>query len=845
VDLLTDAIRAVAAFFGIKIQEVDWGGSSGLGGLGDSADSATGSLDDTAGAVDGVTDSLKDLKKATVGIDELNVISPPTSGAGSDGAGGGTGGAGSGFGDLDIDSLWDESIFDSIQSQVDDIKAKIQEWLPVIGTVGAALAGLGIATLLKNLGDALAMMNTLQKVCASLAILTIEAAIVFTLADNYLESGNLLNILGEALVTAAAGYLMFRAWGAGGATLALAVSIIAQLVAIEMNLADGTVSLSSPELWIQALSTAVMGAFGGAIIASKTGFFAKEGFVIGLAASISLTMSAIRMGAIESGEIDSGSFEAWIMEAISVASAGLTGYTIGKAVFGVSGAKAGLLIGVTAGLVINLVEVIGVKGEDFGNNFSDWLNVLLTGGMTALTGAKLWSILGPTIKSALGGLVTKVGAWLTGGGAATLFAQIESVLAAIPVWGWIAAAVVALIAGAIALATVDYDFTEIGEKLGTALGWVFKYMTPIGWTITFALWVIDAFKGAIEYIKTHSWSEFWDDVWGSIVTGFSNIGKWWNKFVEAGSNIIDGIVDGITSGWDNLCNNLGEFFTGFWEGFCSVFGIASPAKSMIPIGEYIVEGILKGMSPTAIKDRLSQMWSTATKWFGVDKTLSVGISLVKSGWSTVKGWIGSIPKLSQSIGLAKSGWSTIKGWIGSIPKISQGIGLAKSGWSTVKKWIGNMPTLSAGIKLVKSGWTSISKWLGNLSYKLSFKLPKIGVKWSSKEVLGFKISYPSSFYTYAKGGFPDIGEMFIAREAGPEMVGRIGSKTTVANNEQIVEAVSEGVYAAVVAAMRASGGSNGEQAVNVYLDGRQITSVVEKRQSERGASIMGKQVYGY
>ena len=30
---------------------------------------------------------------------------------------------------------------------------------------------------------------------------------------------------------------------------------------------------------------------------------------------------------------------------------------------------------------------------------------------------------------------------------------------------------------------------------------------------------------------------------------------------------------------------------------------------------------------------------------------------------------------------------------------------------------------------------------------------------------------------YAAGGFPDVGEMFIAREAGPEMVGRIGNKT--------------------------------------------------------------------
>jgi hypothetical protein len=85
--------------------------------------------------------------------------------------------------------------------------------------------------------------------------------------------------------------------------------------------------------------------------------------------------------------------------------------------------------------------------------------------------------------------------------------------------------------------------------------------------------------------------------------------------------------------------------------------------------------------------------------------------------------------------------------------------------------------------------------------------------------------------------------MFIAREAGPEMVGKIGNKNAVVNNQQIVEAVSEGVYSAVLAAMRQSEGNG--QAVNVYLDSRQITSSVEKRQRERGATIMRNGVYAY
>ena len=43
---------------------------------------------------------------------------------------------------------------------------------------------------------------------------------------------------------------------------------------------------------------------------------------------------------------------------------------------------------------------------------------------------------------------------------------------------------------------------------------------------------------------------------------------------------------------------------------------------------------------------------------------------------------------------------------------------------------------------------------------------------------------------YASGGFPDTGELFVAREAGPELVGTIGGKTAVANNDDIVAGIA-------------------------------------------------------
>jgi hypothetical protein len=53
--------------------------------------------------------------------------------------------------------------------------------------------------------------------------------------------------------------------------------------------------------------------------------------------------------------------------------------------------------------------------------------------------------------------------------------------------------------------------------------------------------------------------------------------------------------------------------------------------------------------------------------------------------------------------------------------------------------------------------------------------------------------------TYANGGFPSYGELFVAREKGPELVGRIGNSTAVMNNDQILDqmtiAVARGMAA--------------------------------------------------
>ena len=79
------------------------------------------------------------------------------------------------------------------------------------------------------------------------------------------------------------------------------------------------------------------------------------------------------------------------------------------------------------------------------------------------------------------------------------------------------------------------------------------------------------------------------------------------------------------------------------------------------------------------------------------------------------------------------------------------------------------------------------------------------------------------FNAYAEGGFPETGQLFLAREAGPELVGSIGNKAAVANNDQIVEGIAQAAYQGVSQAMKENKG-NERQPVNVYIGNKKVYS---------------------
>lgn len=125
-------------------------------------------------------------------------------------------------------------------------------------------------------------------------------------------------------------------------------------------------------------------------------------------------------------------------------------------------------------------------------------------------------------------------------------------------------------------------------------------------------------------------------------------------------------------------------------------------------------------------------------------------------------------------------------------------------WSLPKL---KMPHLSWSTEPA-SGW--IKETLSILNLPTS--LPKLKVSW------------------YAEGGFPDVGQLFFANESGPELVGNIGNRTAVANQQQITEGIAEATYNAFTRAL-----SENRSDENPYfildIDGERVYSGQARRRN--------------
>ena len=125
------AINWLGAFFGIFSDS-----KASVSKTNDNINKATNSMKNYGSAIGGAAAAAKELKKQTMGFDELNVIQSPTSTGG--GGGGGGGGSVPALDNMDMSNMELPSL-DDFNTNIDKARKSLQALLVLIGSIGAAM----------------------------------------------------------------------------------------------------------------------------------------------------------------------------------------------------------------------------------------------------------------------------------------------------------------------------------------------------------------------------------------------------------------------------------------------------------------------------------------------------------------------------------------------------------------------------------------------------------------------------------------------------------------------------------------------------------------------------------
>lgn len=173
---------------------------------------------------------------------------------------------------------------------------------------------------------------------------------------------------------------------------------------------------------------------------------------------------------------------------------------------------------------------------------------------------------------------------------------------------------------------------------------------------------------------------------------------------------------------------------------------------------------------------------------GIGKIVSDGFDFIKTKAGDVANWF------KEKLNIGSSGSSAGGGSLGALGSTAASGGALSH--------LGAYGGIGAGVGLGLSGgiqwWKDMIGTWGDSDKSSGTKvLESIKHTLWDLSPIGALVNLGKKIFGFASGGFPDAGQLFIAREAGAEMVGSLGGHTAVANNDQIVEGIREGVEAAM------------------------------------------------
>lgn len=892
VELIGEAIAALAQLFGIDLKPVDFGVSSGASAAGDMADN----LGDAAGAA-------KKLKQYTAGFDELNVFDP------NQGAGGaGAGVSGGGYeGEFDIGKLWDESIFENINSQVDELKENLKGVLSTVTSIAAGILAwkvakdflaalkllkelnsknfafkldfkvLGLSMFLADLkeferylkdfldngptfqnvagmissfagmvGDALIMLGGL-KVGGALKVIQGIGEIVIGISDiaeNGVNAENALTVI-RGLTNIAIGIGVFTgniklaAWSVaiqgfttiireiatnwdaikqgdwsgvdkvaliiGGLEilggLVVALDVFSKLKGIS-NLGNATTAMNTLSNATGTIDTTVS-----TQLSPKLKSLAKNlglGVVViaEVAAAAIIFTGAIAIMGFELEKVG----EAWepvlengetVVSGIALGTALLAGVGLAAYALGTGGKTIALNIGigtaillelgVAAGLFIIEVWAIGKGLDEIGQAWQP----VLDNGETIAAGIGL----GTALLVGIGVVTAALGA-----------ATVASV-GLLPIAVGLGTAILVELAAAFVLFTESLVAVadELNFNLAPSLRSLNGTLPQLTEDMSDFVDFMSAFAGEIGSYTDSMGGITWD----SIVSGFQKLfaGNPIGDFADD----VNAIYTDTKSLNDELRLANPELQTAVtlltqYAALMEQLGILTQENGTANLatgiftnlqvcGEQLVTGFSTGMTNKMplIQANVEQMKTTLDTNFN---TLVDGV---------VQKWQTGLDTMNTDFTTFRT--NTLLGFTDFQTQITTGMDdfttTFPKGWSSMWRGMTNTAIIQWNSTL-----NAMERGMNNAINALNQVIRSINaVSW----ITGISLSYFSrisidQIQYMAEGGFVDEGQLFIAREAGAEMVGAMGRRTAVANNDQIVEGISAGVSVAndgVIAAIYA------------------------------------------
>ena len=244
----------------------------------------------------------------------------------------------------------------------------------------------------------------------------------------------------------------------------------------------------------------------------------------------------------------------------------------------------------------------------------------------------------------------------------------------------------------------------------------------------------------------------WSDSLKDKAIGFgAKLISWWDELKKNGYTKSLNFGATLTSFWDQLKAN----------GYTKALNFCAKLTSMWD--QLKANGYTKALNFGA---KIVSWWDELTK-NGYTKSLNFGAKLT-SFWDQIK---------------QAGGQSKVLGFVAKIIDFTDNLVASgkKKVIDFVAKITGHQDAIPANQKVL-SGWKAkVSSFQS--SHKASGGVYD-GGRWRPIQ-------------QYASGGSPDSGQLFVAREAGPELVGTLGGHTAVMNNNQIVASVSSGVAKAI------------------------------------------------